>query len=101
MAGAIGQFAKLRHPRRELLLAINSDDLHSESGMSVMRSIRRSSGKSRESTASVSSGKPVTPGQRSPTVYTDEELRALLMPTLLLVGEREVIYSPRSVLARA
>jgi len=36
-----------------------------------------------------------------PTVFTDDELRAMVVPTLLLIGEREVIYDPRQALARA
>jgi pimeloyl-ACP methyl ester carboxylesterase len=36
-----------------------------------------------------------------PTVFSDEELRGLHVPTLLLVGEHEVIYDPRRVLDRA
>lgn len=36
-----------------------------------------------------------------PTVFSDEELRSILAPTLLLIGEREVIYRPSAVIARA
>jgi pimeloyl-ACP methyl ester carboxylesterase len=36
-----------------------------------------------------------------PTVFTDDELREMMVPTLLLIGEREVIYDPRRALARA
>jgi pimeloyl-ACP methyl ester carboxylesterase len=36
-----------------------------------------------------------------PTVYTDDELSALRMPVLLLIGENEVIYSAEKALARA
>jgi pimeloyl-ACP methyl ester carboxylesterase len=34
-------------------------------------------------------------------VYTDEELRRIAVPTLLLIGEREVIYDPRTAIDRA
>lgn len=36
-----------------------------------------------------------------PTVYSDEELRGLKMPVLLLIGEHEVIYNAKKALARA
>lgn len=36
-----------------------------------------------------------------PTVYTDDELRQIAVPTLLLIGDREVIYDPRAALTRA
>ncbi len=36
-----------------------------------------------------------------PTVYTDDELRAIAMPVLLLIGEDEVIYDPAKALQRA
>jgi pimeloyl-ACP methyl ester carboxylesterase len=36
-----------------------------------------------------------------PNVFSDEELRGICSPTLLLVGEREVIYKPGPVLERA
>jgi pimeloyl-ACP methyl ester carboxylesterase len=36
-----------------------------------------------------------------PTVYSDEELGALKMPVLLLIGENEVIYNAKKALARA
>lgn len=36
-----------------------------------------------------------------PTVYTDEELRGLNLPTLLLIGDHEVIYDPAKALDRA
>ncbi len=36
-----------------------------------------------------------------PTVFSDDELRALSTRTLLLVGEREIIYPPRRALERA
>jgi pimeloyl-ACP methyl ester carboxylesterase len=35
------------------------------------------------------------------SVFTDEELRRLNIPTLLLVGEHEVVYEPKRVLERA
>ena len=36
-----------------------------------------------------------------PSVFSDDELRALHVPVLLLIGEREVIYDPAKALARA
>jgi len=36
-----------------------------------------------------------------PEVFSDNELRALRMPVLLLIGENEVIYDPAKALARA
>ena len=36
-----------------------------------------------------------------PTVLSDDDLRALPMPVLLLIGEDEVIYDPAKALARA
>lgn len=36
-----------------------------------------------------------------PRVFTDEELRRLSVPTLLLIGDREVIYDPRVAIGRA
>jgi pimeloyl-ACP methyl ester carboxylesterase len=36
-----------------------------------------------------------------PTVFSDDELRALHVPTLLLIGAHEVIYDPAMALARA
>ena len=36
-----------------------------------------------------------------PTVFSDGELRAMHVPTLLLVGDHEVIYDPATALARA
>lgn len=47
--------------------------------------------------ASLARVKPVTP----PTIFDDGELRKITMPTLLLVGEKEVIYSPHAVIGRA
>jgi pimeloyl-ACP methyl ester carboxylesterase len=38
---------------------------------------------------------------KPPTVYSDEELRCLRMPVLLLIGEHEVIYQADQVLERA
>jgi len=35
------------------------------------------------------------------TVFTDEELRQISIPTLLLIGDHEVIYKPSLVLERA
>jgi pimeloyl-ACP methyl ester carboxylesterase len=36
-----------------------------------------------------------------PTVFSDDDLRAMRAPTLLLIGDREVIYDPAIALARA
>ena len=36
-----------------------------------------------------------------PSVFTDRELRSIVVPTLLLIGDREVIYDPGRALARA
>jgi len=36
-----------------------------------------------------------------PSVFTDDELRVLRVPVLLLIGDREVIYDPAEALARA
>jgi pimeloyl-ACP methyl ester carboxylesterase len=36
-----------------------------------------------------------------PTVFSDEELRVMRVPTLLLIGDREVISAPATALARA
>jgi pimeloyl-ACP methyl ester carboxylesterase len=36
-----------------------------------------------------------------PAAFTDDELRALSMPALALIGDREVIYAPREALERA
>ncbi len=36
-----------------------------------------------------------------PCMFSDEELRGLQVPTLLLIGEQEVIYDPAAALARA
>jgi len=36
-----------------------------------------------------------------PRVFTDEELRGLTMPTLLLVGDHELLYNPRAAVERA
>ncbi len=36
-----------------------------------------------------------------PGVFSDDELRALHVPVLLLIGDREVIYDPAKALARA
>lgn len=44
------------------------------------------------------------PGETSrviPTVFSDDQLRALRVPTLLLMGDHEVIYDPAKALARA
>src|SRR3954452_16031403 len=36
-----------------------------------------------------------------PTVFSDDELRAMRVPTLLLIGDHEVISDPALALARA
>ena len=36
-----------------------------------------------------------------PTVFSDDELRAMRVPTLLLIGDHEVISAPATALARA
>jgi pimeloyl-ACP methyl ester carboxylesterase len=36
-----------------------------------------------------------------PTVFSDNELRAMRVPTLLLIGDNEVISDPAKALARA
>ena len=36
-----------------------------------------------------------------PTVFSDDELRAMRVPTLLLIGDHEVISDPKKALARA
>ncbi len=36
-----------------------------------------------------------------PTVFSDDALRVMRVPTLLLIGENEVIYDPAAALARA
>jgi pimeloyl-ACP methyl ester carboxylesterase len=36
-----------------------------------------------------------------PTVFTDDELRRIQVPTLLLIGEEEVIYDPQAAVNRA
>jgi pimeloyl-ACP methyl ester carboxylesterase len=36
-----------------------------------------------------------------PSVFSDEELRRISVPTLLLIGDREVIYRPKRVFSRA
>jgi pimeloyl-ACP methyl ester carboxylesterase len=40
-------------------------------------------------------------GSVFPSVFTDEELSSLRTPTLLLLGDKEVIYDPRKALQRA
>jgi len=37
----------------------------------------------------------------TPPVYSDEELRAIQTPMLLLIGDHEVIYKPERVIERA
>jgi pimeloyl-ACP methyl ester carboxylesterase len=41
--------------------------------------------------------RPVVP----PKIFDDSELKSITIPTLLLVGEKEVIYDPKKVLDRA
>jgi pimeloyl-ACP methyl ester carboxylesterase len=41
------------------------------------------------------------PATMFPTVYTDEELRQVELPTLLLIGDREKIYNPDKAIDRA
>jgi len=36
-----------------------------------------------------------------PTVFSDDELRVMRVPTLLLIGDHEVISAPATALARA
>jgi pimeloyl-ACP methyl ester carboxylesterase len=36
-----------------------------------------------------------------PPVYTDEELRQIRAPTLLLLGDQEVVYDYKAALSRA
>jgi pimeloyl-ACP methyl ester carboxylesterase len=36
-----------------------------------------------------------------PSVFSDEELRSLQVPTLLLIGQQEVLYDPEAALERA
>lgn len=37
----------------------------------------------------------------NPTVFSDDELRSITVPTLLMMGEDEVIYNPRRAVERA
>jgi pimeloyl-ACP methyl ester carboxylesterase len=41
------------------------------------------------------------PGEAPPIVFSDEELRDMQVPTLLLIGQQEVIYDPKAALERA
>jgi len=41
------------------------------------------------------------PATIMPTVYTDEELKQIKLPTLLLIGTEERIYNPKKAIARA
>lgn len=41
------------------------------------------------------------PGEAPPIVFSDEELRGMQVPTLLLIGAQEVIYDPKAALERA
>jgi pimeloyl-ACP methyl ester carboxylesterase len=40
-------------------------------------------------------------GESNPDIFTDEQLRSLQVPTLLLIGQQEVIYNPAASLERA
>jgi pimeloyl-ACP methyl ester carboxylesterase len=44
---------------------------------------------------------PPESSQIRPSVFSDDELRALTIPVLLLIGDREVIYDPAKALDRA
>jgi pimeloyl-ACP methyl ester carboxylesterase len=44
---------------------------------------------------------PTDTSRIMPSVFSDEELRALQVPVLLLIGEHEVIYDPEKALDRA
>jgi pimeloyl-ACP methyl ester carboxylesterase len=37
----------------------------------------------------------------APTIFSDEELQRLVAPTLLLIGDKEVIYAPQAAFERA
>jgi pimeloyl-ACP methyl ester carboxylesterase len=39
--------------------------------------------------------------KRTPTVFSDDELRKIQTPTLLLIGDHEVIYKPEDAIRRA
>jgi pimeloyl-ACP methyl ester carboxylesterase len=47
--------------------------------------------------ASLARSRPIA----HPTVFNDRELKNITIPTLLLVGEKEMIYNPKKVLERA
>jgi pimeloyl-ACP methyl ester carboxylesterase len=40
-------------------------------------------------------------GEANPNIFSDQELRNLKVPTLLLIGEQEVIYNPVASIERA
>jgi pimeloyl-ACP methyl ester carboxylesterase len=40
-------------------------------------------------------------GEANPDIFSDQELRSLKVPTLLLIGEQEVIYNPVASIERA
>ena len=40
-------------------------------------------------------------GEVNPGIFTDDELRGLQVPTLLLIGQQEVIYDPAASIERA
>jgi pimeloyl-ACP methyl ester carboxylesterase len=42
-----------------------------------------------------------TQGESNPDIFTDEQLRSLQAPMLLLIGQQEVIYDPEASLERA
>ena len=41
------------------------------------------------------------PATMFPTVYTDEELKRIELPTLLLIGAEDKIYNPKKAIDRA
>ena len=47
------------------------------------------------------SAKPHDPAAYPPDVLADDELKQLAVPTLLLLGENEIMYKPRQALDRA
>ena len=40
-------------------------------------------------------------GEANPDIFSDDELRSLQVPTLLLIGQQEVIYDPVASVERA
>jgi pimeloyl-ACP methyl ester carboxylesterase len=45
--------------------------------------------------------KHCVPAMLFPTVYTDDELKQIELPALLLIGEKEKIYRPKKAIKRA